>query len=343
MVTKAPAKRICARCNEKPPVARRAIDGSLLCKECFLYSVEEDVHKTISDDTMFTPGMNVAVGVSGGKDSAALLHCLYVLNKRHNYNINLQMLAIDEGIKGYRDDSLQCVLRTQEKYQLPLNIVSFKERFGKDLDRLHKDSGQDTMCSFCGTLRRRALDEGARDFESDLLVTGHNADDVAETIIMNMMRGDTQRLVRCTKSVTGQVEIVNGKRFVPKAKPFKHIPQKEIVLYAFHAKLDYFSTECPYSPDAMRGKPRLLLNRASRYDHAVVLNVIKAAEHFKLRTENTKTGKSINTSTKRTCDRCGEVSSLPLCQACKLVDVMRSNGDLSTIFSGRNKLDNIVN
>jgi cytoplasmic tRNA 2-thiolation protein 1 len=78
----------------------------------------------------------------------------------------------------------------------------------------------------------------------DRLYTGHNADDMAETVLMNFLRGDAYRLCQCTESISGDDEGLK------RCKPFKFAYEKEIVLYAHYKKLDYFSTECTYSKDA---------------------------------------------------------------------------------------------
>lgn len=58
---------------------------------------------------MFKPGEKIAIGASGGKDSTVLIHVMCLLNKKYNYGLDLYLLSIDEGIKGYRDDSLETV------------------------------------------------------------------------------------------------------------------------------------------------------------------------------------------------------------------------------------------
>ena len=69
-------------------------------------------------------------------------------------------------------------------------------------------------------------------------------------MLLNLLRGDLPRLGRCTNIITGE----DGS--LPRVKPFKYTYEKEIVMYAYFKKLDYFSTECIYSPFAARGFAR---------------------------------------------------------------------------------------
>lgn len=160
------------------------------------------------------------------------------------------MLSVDEGIAGYRDDSLETVKRNQQQYELPLQVVSYKELYGWTMDEIVKHIGTKNNCTFCGVFRRQALDRGAYLLQVDKIATGHNADDLAETILLNFLRGDMPRLKRCTDPQTG----LDGD--MPRVKPFKYTYEKEIVMYAYFKKLDYFNTECIYSPFAARGVAR---------------------------------------------------------------------------------------
>jgi cytoplasmic tRNA 2-thiolation protein 1 len=96
-----------------------------VCHPCFFQVFEEEIHHTIVSNNLFKPGERVALGASGGKDSTVLVHVMTTLNARYSYGLDLELLSVDEGIKGYRDDSLDTVKKNQLTYQIPLTIVSY--------------------------------------------------------------------------------------------------------------------------------------------------------------------------------------------------------------------------
>src|SRR5918911_4091890 len=100
----------CTKCQKEQSLYYRVYSGEYLCKKCFMRSIESKVAKTISKYSMIEYGDKVAVGVSGGKDSLSLLYVLKMLFDQHSNNDNeLIAVTIDEGIDGYRDESLQIV------------------------------------------------------------------------------------------------------------------------------------------------------------------------------------------------------------------------------------------
>ncbi len=64
-------------------------------------------------------------------------------------------------VTGYRDDSLETVKRNEQQYQIPLEVVSYKQLYGWTMDEIVKEIGTKNNCTFCGVFRRQALDRGA--------------------------------------------------------------------------------------------------------------------------------------------------------------------------------------
>ncbi|KAF2356158.1 hypothetical protein FHG87_013091 [Trinorchestia longiramus] len=84
----------------KRAILKRPKTGDALCKECFFFAFEEEVHHTITSAKLFSPGEYVAIAASGGKDSTVLAHLMTLLNQRYQYGLRLVLLSIDEGITG---------------------------------------------------------------------------------------------------------------------------------------------------------------------------------------------------------------------------------------------------
>lgn len=130
------------------------------------------------------------------------------INDRYDMGLDIRMLAIDEGIRGYRDDSLECVHRAQQRYGLPLTVLSYTDLYkGWTMDRIVATIGNKSTCTHCGILRRQALEKGAVDMEATVMATGHNADDSIETLLMNC-KCLVLALYACLRRVCGRVSCV---------------------------------------------------------------------------------------------------------------------------------------
>eukprot|EP00758_Cryptobia_borreli_P004797 Tbor_TRINITY_DN4587_c0_g1::TRINITY_DN4587_c0_g1_i1::g.15868::m.15868/K14168/CTU1, NCS6; cytoplasmic tRNA 2-thiolation protein 1 len=300
---------LCGYCKTEPASLKRPRNGNLSCKNCFFAAFENEVHQCIVSNNLFSRGEVVASGASGGKDSTVLMHILKTLNERHDYGINLVLLSIDEGIAGYRDDSLKTVHRNSEFYSIPLTILSYKDLYGWSMDEIVKEIGTKNNCTFCGVFRRQALERGAKLLKADKIVTGHNADDTAETILMNILRSDSPRLSRCVNTTTD-----DGSGQIPRVKPLKYAYEKEIVLYAHFKKLDYFTTECSYSTEAFRGNARTLIKDMEGVNPRCISDTIRSGENFP---DVCQEGSTVTKH--RPCAKCGFITSQDLCRACVLL------------------------
>lgn len=330
----------CGTCKEAKGIIKRPSTGNPSCLECFYVAFESQIHKTISQEGLFRRGEKIAIGASGGKDSTVLAYTLKLLNDRHDYGVELFLLSIDEGIAGYRDDSLATVHRNKLAYGLPLTVLSYSKLYGGwTMDAIVKRIGLRNNCTFCGVFRRQALERGARLLKCDAIATGHNADDMAETVLMNLMRGDHARLGRCTAARTNDDEIEEGTTCsnheedmsfmsLPRLKPFKQTHEKEIVMYAYFKRLEYFSTECPYAPRSFRGHLRDFLKQLERVRPTAVLDIIASGDTVATLMARQKASSSDKSCSSTAvlkkqvavaCERCGFMTSAKVCKPCLLL------------------------
>ena len=181
------------KCNycKNSIVIQRRYSGEQLCPECYVKSIEKIIYKTISKYKMLKPRDKIIIGLSGGKDSITLLYNLNLIQKKTYDSEPIIALIIDEGIKDYRHNSIESAKNFCKKYNIEHKTISFKERVGYTLDEIidikKKSSNYKYACNYCATIRRRLLNEGARDLGGDVLAMGHNLTDVSETFLMNIL------------------------------------------------------------------------------------------------------------------------------------------------------------
>ena len=221
----------CYSCNKKPAVTYRRIDGRYLCKDCFSKWLLSIVRKTISQKKLFERDDRIIIGLSGGKDSTVALHIIHdIFSQRPP--ISLYAITVDEGIKGYRDESKEIAINNCKKLGIEHHIVNFKKVVGKTMDEIASINDELGECSYCGVFRRLCLNSMSKELEITKLVTGHNLDDTAQSILMNFVNGDIQKLVRLGPHRKVQPGLV------PRMLPLRVIPEKENALYAIFKNIE---------------------------------------------------------------------------------------------------------
>jgi uncharacterized protein (TIGR00269 family) len=308
---------VCSACKTREAFFYRQYSGEKLCKKCFTQSIEAKVRATIIRYHMLGFDDHLAVAVSGGKDSLSLLHILAKL-KRSRPKTTLTAVTVDEGIKGYRDEALDIAASNCKQLEIPHHIVSFKELYGFTLDEMickarEKGQTQLTACAYCGVLRRKAINNGARQVKADKIATAHTLDDEVQTVLMNIFRGDIARLAK-EKPVTSEVHPL----FVQKIKPFCEIPENESALYAYVKKIQFQDTPCPYASEALRNDIRGMLNRMEEKHVGTKFTVFRALERLRPALEET-----VKKEDFKMCVECGEPSALDLCKSCELLRHVR--------------------
>jgi cytoplasmic tRNA 2-thiolation protein 1 len=300
------------RCGGKT-VYFRAYNGESLCANCFNDSIFEKTKKAISKYDMLHYGDKVGIAVSGGKDSTSLLYVMSEVMKGHGSK--LHALTIDEGIDGYRDDSVQNAVQLCEKLSIPILVCSYKDYFGFTLDEaLEKRKEKEvksTSCAVCGPLRRRSIDLAAEELGVNVVATAHNLDDLLQTFYINLYSGDLERIKWLDPSFKQNSEFK-----LRRIKPMFEIYEQELAFFAYQNNLPFQSESCPYMNEGIRTEIRNHLNSLEGKHPGIKYSTLKTVLGIasSLQIENSK---------KITrCEKCGSVSTGPICSVCLTLDVV---------------------
>ena len=301
---------ICDKC-ENPAAYTRKYSGQKLCSQCFSDSIVRKTAKTISKYNMIQHNELVAVAVSGGKDSLALLKIIHEMTSTHSFRI--KVITIDEGIPGYRNEALEIVKKFCGELNVEYKIYSYKDLFELTLDEALELRGDEktSSCSICGTLRRRAIDFAAKDIGADVIATGHNLDDTLQTFVINMLSGDTNKI--------GWMDPDTSKNTLRKIKPFSEIYESEIVFYAFTNNIPFQSEPCPHMNEGVRTEIREFLNSLENQHSGIKNNLYQSI--FKV----SQIMKNSNHKQKTTCGKCGNECTGNVCSVCNMILKLKEN------------------
>ncbi|HIH11257.1 TPA: TIGR00269 family protein [Candidatus Woesearchaeota archaeon] len=301
----------CIHCSEKAVIE---LQHGALCKNHFLSHFEDRVFTTINRYKMLGPDDLICVATSGGKDSLTVLYLTQKYIKKHKYkNAAVFALAVDEGIENYREKTLQDLTKFCTEHNVPLTIVKSKDTFNKTLDETYQtitEKKNKKPCHVCGVWRRYLLNKTAKEMGATKIVTGHNLDDEAQAIMMNIFKANT--------SLAGRLGPVSGikenEHFTSRVKPLYLCPEKEVRLYALLKGFQVHFAECPYSKEGYRHHIQEMLNNFEEQYKGTKQGIVRSfLAILPLLKEAQKEEKIINT-----CTLCGEATSKEICNACAM-------------------------
>ncbi|MHB8632469.1 MAG: TIGR00269 family protein [Thermoplasmatota archaeon] len=304
----------CSHCPE-PPVVELRYAGTRLCRKHFLESFDRRAKAELSRQGGLPEG-TIAVALSGGKDSLSVLHFLGRITKGHP-RMKLHAITVDEGIQGYRDSSLEICRRMTTDWGVPWTVVKTEAIAGYTIDAyaagVAGPKGETLpvaarpSCGACGVFRRAGLNRLAASLGAAAVVTGHNLDDQAQSILMNHLRGDLDRLARLAPHEGSP----DG--FVARRLPFGSIPEKEVLLYAVLHGLPLHEEECPYAVRSHRFALREVLMGLEAAHPGTRHALAKGQARLK-----PLLVAGLGLPEPATCSRCGDVATGDVCMACQL-------------------------
>ena len=280
-------------------------------------SIERKVQRTINKFSMIKFGDHVAVATSGGKDSLVLLSILKSTIDVSR-GITISAITIDEGIAGYRDESLKIVSEFCSKLGVPLTVLSYNELFGTHMDEAMKvrPSAKLTSCSICGTFRRRAIDLAAEQLGANVVATAHNLDDEIQTFMINLLSGDVNRIG------WNQASTIYKTGYMKKIKPLSETYEREIVFYALQKGIPFQSEQCPYMNESIREEIRQFLNDLEKAHPGIKYNTYKSIMDISALIRN----RGDPAIMRKACEKCGRDSTEQICSVCRIQERLKPLG-----------------
>ncbi len=198
-----------------------------------LPKLRRQMAECLIDHRMLSENDRVLVGLSGGKDSWALLGLLADLQPRAPFPFSLLAVTIDGGLTGLEPSHLEDACR---RFNVPFHLIR-QNIFETVAEK--KDDGS-TFCSLCAKLRRGALYSAAEKLGATKIALGHHLDDAIETLLLNLFFGG--RLAALPPV------LLSDAGHVPILRPLLYCSEKDLASYAKEAELPVIGCACPVCP-----------------------------------------------------------------------------------------------
>lgn len=280
-----------------------------LCEEHFQEFFTKRVRRICRLNQFFQKGEKIGAAVSGGKDSVVTLRMMKEIMPRNE----IVGISIDEGIEGYRDKAIKKAIENYKELEIEYKIVKLKKEIGNSIEEIvqktKEQNWKENSCTFCGVFRRKYINQTAHELGCDKLATGHNLDDEAQSICMNLFSNNIERMKRTGPRI--QFERIKG--FIQRVKPLYDSPEEEVELFANLKQYPHYNeTCCPFSQGAKRNHYRLMLDQMEAKMPGTKQNIVQSFIQMKPFLKEIKKQKPL-----KECPNCGELTSQNICQACQ--------------------------
>jgi tRNA 2-thiocytidine biosynthesis protein TtcA len=215
---------------------------------------------------MMDDGDRILVGVSGGKDSMALLWSLAERQRRSPVRYELFPVYVDPGFEGGFAEALRAQCR-----DMGLDLRVAQTDFGRIA---HSDENRENPCFLCARLRRKRLFEIAHELDCRKVALGHNKDDIIETFFMNICyAGEVSTMIPAQSFFNGLITVI---------RPLAFVEEDLIRRFVRQQGLSVFHNPCPSANRTKRQEIKELLRQLYRSNPKVKGNVFRAMHHVRL-------------------------------------------------------------
>lgn len=231
----------------------------------------------IQDYDLIQPGDNIAVCISGGKDSMLLAKLLQEIKRHGKFDFGLHFIVMDPG---YNEKNRKKIEENAEILGIPIEI------FESDIFKVVTDI-EKSPCYLCARMRRGFLYAKAKELGCNKIALGHHKDDVVETILMGMFYGS---------QIQTMMPKLHSKNFegMELIRPMYLIEEKDIIHWCKHNELSFIQCACRFTEKmeelgdvahtSKREEMKNLVQYLETMNPNVKMNIFRSVENVNLGT-----------------------------------------------------------
>ena len=206
------------------------------------------VRRAVDDYSMIDDGDKIAVGISGGKDSLALLCALAYLRRFYPKKFEIIALTVDMGFEG---SDFSSISKLCEDLDVPYHIVPTQLA-----QIIFEERKEKSPCSLCAKMRRGVIHSSAKELGCNKVALGHHFDDVVETFILNLF---FEGRIGCFSPVT-----YLSRKDITLIRPLIYMPEKDVRYFTSKNELPVVKSSCPADGNTQREEMKKLLAELDR-------------------------------------------------------------------------------
>ncbi len=221
--------------------------------------------KALNQYQMILDGDRIVVGISGGKDSWALLWLLDALRRRAPVQFKLFPVFIDPGFEEGPADAI-----AEHGRAMGLDIRIEQTDHGPVA---HSDRNSENPCFLCSRLRRKRLFDIARELGCSKLALAHNKDDIIETLFLNMCyAGEISTMVPVQPFFDGRLTLI---------RPLAYVDEDALIRFATQMQWPLKENPCPSAARSKRAEIKVMLQRLYASNKKIKGNIFRSMRHVK--------------------------------------------------------------
>ena len=235
-----------------------------IIKNMKLQQLYSYTRKAIDDYRMISEGDHIAIGISGGKDSLAMLYALSGLKRFYPAPFELTAVTVDLGFENLNLDGISALC---QELEVPYHTV--KTDIGKIIFEDRKES---SPCSLCAKMRKGALNQAMKELGCNKVAYAHHRDDVVETMLLSLIY---EGRFHCFSPVT-----YLDRMDMTVIRPLLYVKEADVIGFINKYRVPVVKSPCPADGHTKREYVHLLLQQLNRENPGVKERMFRAVQEM---------------------------------------------------------------